>query len=164
MEKNCLHSDFIVPTQRHSLWLLHLHHKDVRICVFSAPTGSKIDQIDTLYFEYAATKIMQIVIRDDKPASAKTVMTPFGPATLRIITTSLMDDFFSDLTSARVVEAKGSATVLPDSGAFGEVVIINVVDLTVGQEPTANPTNVSCQHSSVLFLTFCRTTHHHLFV
>jgi hypothetical protein len=91
---------------------------------------------------------MQIVIRDDKPASAGTAMTPAGNATLRIITTSLMEDFFSDLTSARVVEAKGSATVLPDSGAFGQAVVINVVDLTVGQEPTANPTNVSCQHSS----------------
>ncbi|KAL7426508.1 hypothetical protein ACHAXM_000478, partial [Skeletonema potamos] len=115
--------------------------RDVRICVFSAPTGSKIDQIDTLYFEYTPTKSMQIVIRDDKPASAGTAMTPAGNATLRIITTSLMEDFFSDLTSARVVEAKGSATVLPDSGAFGQAVVINVVDLTVGQEPTANPTN-----------------------
>jgi hypothetical protein len=136
--------------------------KDVRICVFSAPTGSKIDQIDALYFEfeYAPTTIIQLVIKDDEPIDPETVITPLGPATLRIITTSLMDDFFSGLTSARVVEAKGSGTVAGlFNRAYGQVADINVVALTVVQEPTANPTNVSTSIHQALFLTF----HTHLF-
>lgn len=136
---------------------LYCFIKAVRICVFSAPTGSKIDEVNALYFEYEPgdkQNFEQIVILDDVPADSGT-MEPSGLATLRIITASLKDDFFFDLTSARTVEAKGYATVLPYGGAYGQVLEINAVALTIVQESTANPTNVSCQcRYQVLFLSF----------
>eukprot|EP00984_Skeletonema_dohrnii_P024985 scaffold14141_cov146-Skeletonema_dohrnii-CCMP3373.AAC.3 len=123
--------------------------RDVRICVFSAPTGTKIDQVDTLFLKYESsgdktTTEIQLVIRDDEPADSDSEtdidIEPSVPAPLRIIKTSLKDDFFSDLTGSRIVEVQGSATVLPvDSGGYRQVVEINAVALTVMQELTPEP-------------------------
>eukprot|EP00985_Skeletonema_marinoi_P027415 scaffold22452_cov135-Skeletonema_marinoi.AAC.2 len=78
----------------------------------------------------------QIVIQNGQP---KNSITPESPATLRVITTSLKDAFLSDLNGKRIVKAKGSGTVLPDDGGYGQNVEINEVELTIMQELTPEP-------------------------
>eukprot|EP00984_Skeletonema_dohrnii_P007021 scaffold2502_cov80-Skeletonema_dohrnii-CCMP3373.AAC.1 len=115
--------------------------RNVRICVFSSPTGTKIGNVDGFFLQNMsgdenAADSFQIVIQNGQP---KNSITPGRPATLRVITTSLKDAFFSDLNGSRIVKARGSGTVLPDNGGYGQNVEIHEVKLTIMQELTPEP-------------------------
>ena len=141
--------------------------KDVRICLFSAPTGSTISQINSLFFEYQSGDVsdFQLVIRDNGPADSEPgiqTVIETGVGSFRIVLSTFMKDFFDNSTSAKTVYAKGLVTVLPSGttrDVAGAVVETPPVAFTLVQvEPTASPTKVSCSVHFILgfstFLTF----------
>lgn len=131
---------------------LKLFKKDVRLCFFSTPAGSEIQQVNAMYFEYEVDNIVQPIIFDDQPVENPGIQTVMekgvGSQKLLIIETALDEEFYAGMTmgESRVVSTNGFVTVLPSSTQTAEDTSTNPVLLTIVlEELTDSPTKVSCR-------------------
>jgi len=136
--------------------LLNYSKTDVRLCFFSTPAGSEIQQVNAMYFEYEADNIVQAIIINDQPVENPGIQTVMekgvGSQNLLIIETTLDDEFCAGMTTGetRVVSTNGFVTVLPSitqsSTQTAEDTTTNLLLLTIAlEELTDSPTNVSCR-------------------